>query len=73
MVNGAMLPYLLRKSLAILFRPVTIGRYGFHRRSALRSTRTRALHLGFGHAGAGLRLQAGTNIDDSAVSLSLVL
>src|SRR5689334_15196461 len=55
---------LLRKSIAILFRPVTIRRDWLHRRSTLSSTGARPFHLGFGHAEAGFRLQASTNVDD---------
>jgi hypothetical protein len=61
----------LRQSVAILLRPVAIRGHWLHRRSAFGSTGTGPFQLGFGHAGAGLRLQAGANVDDPVLDLSL--
>src|SRR5215472_3035250 len=64
---------LFRESFAILFCPGTIRRDWLHGRSTLSSTGTRPFHLGFSHAGTGLRLQAGANVNDLAFCLGLVL
>jgi|SRR5579863_113424 hypothetical protein len=64
---------LLRKRIAILFRPITICRHRLHRRAASGSTGARPLHLSFSHAEARFRLEAGTDVDDLFLTLRLAL
>jgi hypothetical protein len=62
---------LLCQGRAVLFRPVAILRYRLQWWSAFGSAGARSFHLGFGHAGAGSRFHAGTDINDVALRLQL--
>src|SRR5258707_7984825 len=53
----------VRKSVAILFRPLTVGWHRLHRRPTFGAAGTGPFHLGFSHAGAGLSFQAGADIN----------
>jgi len=55
---------LVRKGIAIVFRPVAIRSNRLHRRTALRATSTGSFHLGFGHARARLCLQTGADVNN---------
>jgi hypothetical protein len=62
---------LLRKLIAILFRPVALRRHRLHRRATLSSTGAGPFHLGLGHAKAGFRFQASADIYDLLTPLGL--
>jgi hypothetical protein len=60
---------LLRQSLAVLFRPGAISRHCLQWRTALSPTGAGPFGLGFGHARAGLCVQAGTDVNHIALAL----
>jgi hypothetical protein len=63
---GVVIPesQLLRKRVAVFFRPGAIVRHCLQGWPALSSTGTRPFRLGFRHARAGLCFQAGTDVNE---------
>jgi hypothetical protein len=62
---NALITSLLRERFAVLPGPVAIGGDCLHRRAALRSAGTGALHFRFSHAGTGLVVHARANVHNA--------